>query len=153
MNVEIIVANLKKLFGTATSPGQAFDAIVAMRSAGVTWDDARKAVTAHGEPERPVWQPALTPGKPGRLDENDDGAGGVSTQRDSQVRNPKLGFGPYTGKDLSEVAEIDPDYVQVLAATGAPFWKKQALLALDAVKAAAPPSRRKLAPLPLKPGQ
>jgi hypothetical protein len=49
MSPKDIVINLKKIFGDATSPGQAFDAIMEIRRAGVTWDDAYKAVTTHGK--------------------------------------------------------------------------------------------------------
>jgi hypothetical protein len=176
MNPLDIVTNLKKLFGTATSPGQAFDAIVAMRNAGVTWDDAYKAVVSHGKAER-VRQ---------RLDESDEseawecpGCHGSRTTRDycinprcpefkpnpqtakidaeyrshhkeattgsqsdPKFKNPKLGFGPYAGKALLEVIEINPGYVKQLSETGAAvFWREQARLAIIAAAALAPASR------------
>ena len=166
MNPLDIVANLRKLFGDATSPGQAFDAILAMRRAGVTWDDAYKAVVSHGKAER-VLQ---------RLDESDDSEAGpgfapwecpgcgvsrtnkdycinpqcpqfkpnpqttrINAQRDSKFK--KLGFGPYGGKTLLQVIEINPGYVKELASTGEPFWKEQARLAMIAAAAMAPANR------------
>ena len=164
MNAADIVANLKKLFGTATSPGQAFDAIVAMRNAGVTWDDAYKAVVSHGKAER-VLQ---------RLDESDEseawecpGCGVSRTTRDycinphcpehkpnpqttrieaerpaPKFKNPKPTFGKYQDKTLLEIAKINPGYLKWMSTEhGTEFWREQAKLAMFAVSAMAPAGR------------
>ncbi len=145
MSAQDIVANLKKLFGEAHSPGQAFDAILALRRDGVTWDDAYKAVVTHGQA-----QCALQ-----RLDETDDGSGSFpgATKADQSTptfNNPKLGFGKYNGLPLLDIVTKDIDYVRWMEMEHtSPFWREQARLVLLAAGLKAfGDSRSKVQPMP-----
>jgi hypothetical protein len=129
-----IVLNLKKLFGEAASPGQAFDAIVTMRQAGVTWNDAYRAITTHGR--------ALQ-----RLDENEDESSQSerpqsSAKTDPKFKNPVLTFGQYQGKTLLEVSVIRPSYLTWLEQNSrSEFWRQQATMAKIAAEVQAPIER------------
>lgn len=57
-------------------------------------------------------------------------------------KNPVLGFGPYFGKKLLEVVELDPRYVWTMAESHeGVFWRTQARLAILLAEAQAPIQR------------
>lgn len=138
MTPQEIVQHVRKLFEPTTSPGQAFDALFAMRQARVMYQEVFNAIVQEG----------------GSLDERDAGehAGfqqGLPMRLPPQrptaeappptFKNPVLSFGKHKGKKLLDVAACDPSWLSWLANNSSvPFWKEQARLAIFAAEAQAP---------------
>jgi len=164
MTAKDIVFNLKKLFGDATSPGQAFDAILAMRRDGVTWEQACQAVATHGRAQQVLDEredsgpeefecPGCHVSRTNRAycinphcPEWKPNPTTARIQREKhgiapEFKNPKLSFGQYHGKTLLEVGRINPSYLTWLEQNAqADFWKEQARMAKFALDATAPAS-------------
>jgi len=82
-----ILSELRLIFSSAKSPGEAFDAILRLRNADVTYDSI---ASAFRDPNQTSFEHTDSTAKPADV----------------------LFFGKYRGKPLAEVAATDPSYLR-----------------------------------------
>lgn len=138
-----IVFNLRKLFGDTHTPGQAFDALMDLRRAGVTWEAACQAIMTHGRarvvldeadgeafecphcgvsrtnpnycavPTCPDYRPNAETAMIERLQRRAR-RDSSGAEADPKFKNPVFSFGKCRGKTILQAVAIDPGYVQQL---------------------------------------
>lgn len=123
MTDQEIIDRVSKWFGNTMSPGQVFDDLVDIRHRSVTWEAVVQAVLAQNGAQAPLNSVPKFKRPPPKFPPES------APKSPTEFKNPKPSFGPYCGKTLMEIMEINPGWVAQLTRGDDLFWARQAVLA------------------------